>query len=344
MQALAITSIGETAIQAVKTPTPGPGEVLLDVGYVGLCGSDLNTFRGMNPLAELPRIPGHEIGGTIVATGADVPGEFAAGAMAIVVPYTSCGKCSSCRRGRTNACKYNQTLGVQRDGGMSGQLVVPHEKLILNDSLSLLQMALVEPLSVGFHAVARGQVAAEDTVVVLGAGMIGVGAILGAVARGANVIVSEVSESKHQALKDLGVSHVINPMRENLTDRVAALTDGHGADVVIEAVGLPETFRGAIDLACFAGRVIYVGYAKSEVSYNTALFNLKELDILGSRNATRDDFEAVISYLEATPDLPQKLISRVFPWGEAEQAFPYWEANRQETFKVIIDVAGLADV
>ncbi|WP_270729805.1 zinc-binding alcohol dehydrogenase family protein [Shimia sp. Alg240-R146] len=338
MQALAITSIGETAFQTVETPRPGAGDVLIDVGCVGLCGSDLNTFKGLNPLATLPRIPGHEIGGTILDVGPDVPSTFRRGTRAVVVPYTACGQCAACKNGRPNACKHNQTLGVQRHGGMADRLVVPHTHLILNDHLSLRELALVEPLSVGFHAVTRGSVAAGDAVVVLGAGMIGLGAILGALAKGAHVIVVEISENKREMLKALGVRDVVNPTTENLPDRVAELTDGHGADVVIEAVGLPETFRSAVDLACFSGRIVYVGYAKSEVSYNTAIFNLKELDIMGSRNATRADFEAVIAFLETQPTLAEHLISRVFPWAEADQAFGYWDANRQNTFKVMIDM------
>jgi len=343
MQALVIKSIGNTAFETVAPLEPAQGEVLLDVGFVGLCGSDLNTFRGMNPLATLPLIPGHEIGGTIRSCGPDVPEEFTIGAQAIVIPYTACGKCPSCRNGRANACKYNETLGVQRHGGMSGQIVVPYDKLILNDQLSMPELALVEPLSVGFHAVRRGSVKAGETVLVLGAGMIGIGAILGALACGARVIVAEVSDVKHEVLQKLGVEHVVNPDKEDIAATIAALTEGEGADVVIEAVGIPETFRSAVDLACFSGRVVYVGYAKTEVSYNTSLFNLKELDIMGSRNATRGDFEAVIDYLKANQGLADLLISRVFPWSCAEQAFPYWEANRQNTFKVMIDLKGRAN-
>lgn len=338
MQALVITSVGETAFKTVAEPEVRPQDVLLDISYVGLCGSDLNTFNGLNPLTTLPRIPGHEIGGRIIGAGSKVPPEFQNGRAAIVIPYTTCGTCSACRSGRANACRYNETLGVQREGGMSAQIAVPHDRLILNETLSDRALALVEPLSVGFHAVARGRVCQNDTVLVLGAGMIGIGAILGALAQGATVIVSEVSETKREALQALGVARVINPHTEDLGAVIDAMTEGHGCDVVIEAVGMPETFRSAIDLACFGGRVVYVGYAKSEVAYNTSLFNLKELDILGSRNATRTDFEAVIACLETNPDLEDRLISRVFPWAEADKAFPYWQANRQETFKVLIDM------
>ncbi|TCL10308.1 threonine dehydrogenase-like Zn-dependent dehydrogenase [Shimia isoporae] len=341
MRALAITSIGRTAFQSVEPPRPRPDEVLLKVGVVGLCGSDLNTFRGANPLANLPRVPGHEIGGTILQAGEDVPTETSmVGRRAVVIPYTACGRCSACRQSRTNACKHNQTLGVQRDGGMATQIAVPHTHLILNDKLPMRDLALVEPLSVGFHAVRRGAVCEGDTVVVLGAGMIGVGAILGAIAAGARVIAVEISDSKRETLSSMGADAVINPVREDLSARIEELTNGHGADVVIEAVGLPETFRSAIDLACFAGRVVYVGYAKTEVSYNTALFNLKELDILGSRNANRVDFEAVIEFLEKSPDMSRQLVSKVFLWSEADQAFGHWEANRHDTFKILVDMQG----
>ncbi|MGQ7847748.1 zinc-binding alcohol dehydrogenase family protein [Granulosicoccus sp. 3-233] len=338
MEALVITEVGQSRIQAVEEVSPGAGEVLLQVNHVGLCGSDLNTYRGANPLAELPRIPGHEIGATILATASDVPEEFAIGRQVIVVPYTECGQCSSCRKGRRNACRYNKTLGVQQHGGMSERLVVRHDRLILNDTLPAHRLALVEPLSVGFHAVERAGVAAGDTVVVLGAGMIGVGAMIGALQRGARVLAVEVSDSKRDTLLGLGVEQVINPLSENAEEAVNALTRGDGADVVIEAVGLPETFRGAIDMVCFAGRVVYVGYAKAEVSYDTKYFNLKELDIFGSRNATRQDFNDVVSYLEEHGTTADTLISRVFPWAQADQAFDYWEGVRNTTFKVMIDL------
>ncbi len=337
MKALRISEIGKTEFCEVDPPAPGSGEVLLKVRHVGLCGSDLNTFRGLNPLVELPRIPGHEIGGRIVVSGPDVPEGFARGASAIVIPYTNCGQCAACRKGRVNACQFNATLGVQRDGGMADHLCVPWQKLILNDSLPARHLALVEPLSVGFHAVARAGVKSGETVVVLGGGMIGVGAMLGAIGRGARVIAVEVSHAKREPLLALGVEAVINPRQQDALEAVQDLTNGDGADVTVEAVGLPETFLAAVDMACFAGRVVYVGYAKEKVPYNTALFNLKELDMFGSRNATREDFEAVIDFATSNPETSDRLISRVFDWDDAPASFAWWEANRNETFKVVVE-------
>lgn len=338
MKAMVISKVGECAFTTVEPMPIGPDQVLLDVNFVGLCGSDLNTYSGLNPLVQLPRIPGHEIGGTIAALGADVSSKLNVGDRALVVPYSTCGTCASCRAGRVNACKFNETLGVQRDGGLREQIVLNTDRLIVNNTLKLQHLALVEPLSVGFHAVARGRVTAQDTVLVLGGGMIGVGAILGAMARGARVIVSEVAAEKHTALRSLGVKHVINPTEQDLSEALSQVAGKDGPDVVIEAVGLPQTFREAVEVVSFSGRVVYVGYAKSEVAYNTALFNLKELDIMGSRNATRADFEAVVAFLEATPDVANPLISRCFPMTQADQALAYWTENRNHIFKIMIDM------
>ncbi|WDR04261.1 zinc-binding alcohol dehydrogenase family protein [Devosia algicola] len=331
-----IESVEVSRVIETPTPTPGRGEVLVKVDYVGLCGSDLNTFMGVNPLAKLPRIPGHEIAGTVVELGEGVQIEGGIGARVVVVPYTTCGTCSSCRKGRVNACRYNQTMGVQKDGGMSEMLVVPVEKVIVNNNLPPQRLALVEPLSVGFHAAARGSVGKGDRVVVLGCGMIGVGAIMGAAARGAEVIAVDLGSAKKDKALAFGAAHFVASGEQDLDAIVNEVTGGDGADVVIEAVGVPDTFVKAVDLACFAGRVVYVGYSKAPVSYNTSLFNLKELDIHGSRNATRADFEAVISHLEGLGDVADDLISKMFPLSDAAEALPHWLRERADTFKVMV--------
>ena len=337
MKAVRIAAEGHCEFADVAQPVAGKADVVLAVKHVGLCGSDLNTFKGLNPLVELPRIPGHEIGGEVVAVGADVDSDLI-GRRAIVVPYTNCGTCSSCRKGRLNACRYNKTLGVQQDGGLSEFLVLPAEKIILNATLEPSRLALVEPLSVGFHAVARGAVDTNDTVVVLGCGMIGMGAIIGAAARGARVIAVDVNAQKAEFARQFGASEVIIAGSEDVAQRIDDLTNGDGADVVIEAVGLPLTFTQAIDFAGFAGRVVYVGYSKAPVSYETRFFNLKELDILGSRNATRADFEAVVAYLETLGAKADALISKRFAFAEADKALPFW-ADNPDALKVVIEVA-----
>lgn len=337
MRALVIDDIGHSVLRDVPEPEPGTGEVLIAVRHVGLCGSDLATFTGMNPLVELPRIPGHEIGGEIVAVGPQVSTAMRPGRRVTVLPYTSCGRCSSCRTGRVNACRYNRTLGVQQDGGLADLLVVHEAKVILNDTLAPHLLALVEPLSVGFHAVRRGRITAQDRVAVIGCGMIGMGVILGATAVGATVIAIDISDQKLEIARRFGAAQTIHSGREDTTARLGAYTDGDGADAVVEAVGSPETFVQAIDLACFSGRVVYIGYSKAPVSYDTKFFNLKELDILGSRNATIQDFHDVIGCLERLGGRADELISRTFAFEDAAQALPYWSDNRAGTLKIIID-------
>ncbi|MCO4318015.1 zinc-binding alcohol dehydrogenase family protein [Phyllobacterium sp. 21LDTY02-6] len=321
---------------SVERAPMGEEDVRIAVRHVGLCGSDLNTFKGLNPLVQLPRIPGHEIGGEIVAAGSRVGPDYRPGRRVIVMPYTSCGKCSSCRKGRTNACRYNRTLGVQQDGGLAEEIVLPADKVILNDTLQPRHLALVEPLSVGFHAVERGRVGAGDTVAVIGCGMIGMGVIIGAAARGARIIAIDPSDEKLALAQAFGAQHVLPAGGEELVARVHELTADDGVDVAFEAVGLPATFTQAIDLAGFAGRVVYVGYSKAPVTYQTQFFNLKELDIMGSRNATLADFRNVVAHMEKMGDAADRLISRVFAFDDAEQALPYWSGNR-DVLKIVIE-------
>lgn len=338
MKALRIEQENITRFHDVEPGSPGEGEVKVAVRHIGLCGSDYNTFKGLNPLVQLPRIPGHEIGGEILAAGPGVDAAYAPGRRVIVMPYTSCGNCSSCRKGRLNACRYNRTLGVQQDGGLAEEIVLPAEKLILNDTLPPRHLALVEPLSVGFHAVERGRVQPGETVAVLGLGMIGMGVLIAAAAKGANVIAIDPSAEKRALALKFGAKHALPAGAEELTRKVAELTDDDGVDIAFEAVGLPATFTQAVDLAGFAGRVVYVGYSKAPVTYQTQFFNLKELDIMGSRNATLGDFRAVVAHLETIGETADLLISRVFPFEDAEAALPYWDAHR-DALKIIIERA-----
>jgi threonine dehydrogenase-like Zn-dependent dehydrogenase len=257
VKALVIAEPGQTRYVERAPPSPEPGEVLLQVKRVGFCGTDLNTFRGLNPLVTYPRIPGHEIAAVVAAVTPGVPPHVTVGLETTVLPYTACGGCASCRSGRVNACRSNQTLGVQRDGAFAEFLTVPWESLVRSARLSLAEHALVEPLSVGFHAVDRGRVTGGDTVLVLGCGMIGLGAISGAaLGRGARVIAVDIDDAKLTLARKAGAAETINSRVGSLHDAVQTLTHGDGPSVAIEAVGVPETFRAAVDEVAFAGREV----------------------------------------------------------------------------------------
>jgi len=339
MKTLLINAPGQFSYDEKFAPVPAPGEVLLRIRRLGFCGSDLATFRGGNPLVTYPRIPGHEIAAVIEAVTPDVPAEFAVGQAVTVMPYTTCGKCSSCRQKRFNACRHNQTLGVQQDGAFTDLIVAKWEKLVPSAGLGLRELALVEPLAVGFHAVSRGRVVASDIVLVFGCGMIGLGAISAAgLHRGANVIAVDIEDSKLAVAKKAGASHVINSRTENLHERLLALTDGHGPDVAIEAVGNPATFVAAVDEVCFAGRVVYIGYAKAPVSYETKYFVMKELDILGSRNSTPEDFRDVVAMLRSGRYPIEDTVTRTVPFAEAGQALADWSANPAVITKIHVEI------
>lgn len=336
--AIVIEEAGRSVFRDIAPDGLGSDDVRVKLAFVGLCGSDINTYIGKNPLVSLPRIPGHEASGTIVELGKNVGPELALGQKVILWPYTSCGTCTACKKGRANACKFNETLGVQRDGALKETIVVPATKVIPNEPLSSKHQVLVEPLSVGFHAVARGQVTTGEIVAVIGCGMIGLGAIIAAADRGARVIAIDPMKKKGDIALKFGATHFLTETGEALRLKINELTAGNGVDTAIEAVGLPETFTAAVDLAGYGGKVVYVGYCKAPVTYNSSLFNLKELDILGSRNAQRSDFDAVIKKLNDLGPLADDLISRVLPFSEADTAFSYWFENRSSVLKIVVEL------
>ena len=267
MKAVQIINPSEMKVVELEKPVVGAGEVLVRIKYVGFCGSDLNTFLGKNPMVKLPVIPGHEVGAVIEEIGPDVPAGFEKGMNVTLNPYTNCGKCASCRNGRVNACEHNETLGVQRNGVMCEYAVLPWTKIIPAGNISSRDCALIEPMSVGFHAVSRAQVIDNEFVMVIGCGMIGIGAIVRAAWRGATVIAVDLDDEKLELAKKVGASYVINSKTENVHERMQEITEGLGADVVIEAVGSPVTYVMAVDEVGFTGRVICIGYAKSEVAF-----------------------------------------------------------------------------
>ncbi|MDO4165021.1 MAG: zinc-binding alcohol dehydrogenase family protein [Bacteroides sp.] len=337
MKAIQIAKPFSMKVVEVDKPELHAGEVLLRICYVGFCGSDLNTFLGRNPMVKLPVIPGHEIGATIEAVGSGVPDTLQVGMSVTVNPYTNCGHCSSCRNGKVNACTHNETLGVQRNGAMAEYLVVPWQKVIPAEGMEPKYAALIEPMSVGFHAVSMGDVTDSDVVMVIGCGMIGMGAIIRASLRGATVVAVDLDNEKLEQARAVGARYVINSQEEDVHERLNRITRGLGPDVVIEAVGSPATYVLAVDEVSFTGRVVCIGYAKTETAFQTKLFVQKELSIHGSRNALPEDFRAVIHYLLRGVCPLDSLITRVVKPEEAESAVKEWGDAPSKVFRILVD-------
>lgn len=338
MRAIEILEPGKVQLVERAEPTVGAREVLLQVHRIGYCGSDLAAFRGINPLVTYPRIPGHEIAATIAELGSEVESEWEVGQRVLVIPYSHCGNCAACLRDRPNTCVRNQTLGVQRDGALGERFVAPADKLIASSSLSMPELALVEPLSIGFHAVARGQVTEADTVGVIGCGAIGLGAIAGAAFAGARVVAIDITDGKLTKGLACGATAAINSSKQDLHSELQALTEGHGPDVMIEAVGLPSCYRTAVEEVAAAGRVVYIGWSKGPVEYDTTPFVFKELDIRGSRNAGRADFDRVLSMLEQGDFPLNEVITQTIRLEEAPQALRDWSAHPDQVTKIHIEL------
>lgn len=337
MKAIQITHNQEYNIIELPRPVPKAGEVLLKVQYVGFCGSDINTFMGRNAMALNPVIPGHEIGATIEEVGADVPTSLKPGMVVTCNPYTNCGQCASCRNRRFNACQHNETLGVQRDGAMREYITLPWQKIIPAGNLPVKTCALIEPMSVGFHAVSRGQVTDNDVVMVIGCGMVGLGAIVRASLRGATVIAADIDEEKLALAKELGADYTVNT-KEHFVLPIIGKLEGASPSVIIEAVGSVPTYQMAIEQVAFTGRVVCIGYAKSEVLMQTRFFVQKELDIRGSRNALPEDFEAVIRYLERGTCPVDKLITKVIKPDEGFEILRWWSQNPGKVFRILMEM------
>ena len=337
MKAIQILEPSVMKVIDLAAPQAGDDEVLLKMEYVGFCGSDLSTFRGGNPMVRMPVVPGHEVGATIVSIGKNVPEGLKPGMTVTVNPYTNCGKCASCRNGRVNACQHNETLGVQRWGAMREYFALPWQKVIPAESLSPRTCALIEPMSVGFHAVSRAQVTDIDVVMVIGCGMVGMGAVVRAAQRGATVIAADIDEEKLAIAREMGASYTVNTKTDDVHARLLEMTSGFGPDVVIEAVGSPATYQMAVNEVAFTGRVICIGYAKTEVSFQTKFFVQKELDIRGSRNAQPSDFRAVIHYLERGTCPVDRLITREVSPEEAPETMQWWHENPGKVFRILVN-------
>jgi threonine dehydrogenase-like Zn-dependent dehydrogenase len=339
MKAVEITAPGQARLTERPNPTPQAGEVLLRVRRIGFCGTDLSSFRGTNPLVAYPRVPGHEIAATIESLGPGVAGDWRVGQDVLVMPYSNCGQCSACVANRPNCCAKNQTLGVQREGALAEWIAVPAAKLIGSQRLSLTEFALVEPLTIGFHAASRGRVAAEETVAVIGCGAIGLGVIAGARFRGGRPIAIDVDDAKLDLARACGAAEAINSQRDSLHERLLELTGGLGPRVVVEAVGLPATYRTAIDVACYAGRVVCIGYAKAPIELDTKQFVLKELDIVGSRNALPADFADVVRFLERGGFPADRVVTQTVDLAGAAEALSEWSEHPADVTKIHVVVS-----
>ncbi|MGF7031627.1 2-desacetyl-2-hydroxyethyl bacteriochlorophyllide A dehydrogenase [Paenibacillus mucilaginosus] len=279
-------------------PAPAPGEALIHILRIGICGTDLHAYQGNQPFFTYPRVLGHELAAEIVELGEAQDG-LAPGDLVSVIPYVHCGSCIACRRGKTNCCTGMSVLGVHQDGGMREFMTVPVRQLVRADGLTPDQAAVVECFSIGAHAVRVGEIRPGDTVLVIGAGPIGLGTMKFAKQAGARVIAMDLNEERlafcrRWAPADETVHAGRDPLQE-----VERLTGGDFPVVVLDATGNARSMEGALNFVAHGGRLVYVGLVKADITFHDPDFHKREMAIMGSRNALREDFEEVIRGLRS---------------------------------------------
>lgn len=335
MRSIHVTTPGEVDVVEVEDPRPRPGEALLRVRYAGICGSDVQTFRGTQPFASYPRVPGHEFSAEILEINGSSE-DLAVGDVVTGVPYFQDGTCYSCRRGLINACERNETMGVHRDGAFQELITMPLERLHRARGVDTRDLAIVEPFSIGYHAVLRADVAEGERVLVLGAGAIGLLTMIAARTRGAEVWIADVVASRLEVATTLGAAGTVDLAQETVDSVVQAATGGDGFDVVFEATGLPISFLNAIEAAAFGARLVLIGNGTREVTLNQSALIKKELDVLGSRNS-KGVFETLIDLLERGVVDVSPLRTKIVPLTEAKQALEDAAAGATDDIKVLIE-------
>ena len=337
MKAIVISNPNEIEIREVPMPEVKEGEALLKVKYVGICGADVASYTGNQPFTTYPRIPGHEFSAEIVEIPENDKG-LKVGDIVTCNPYFNCGECYSCQRGYVNCCTDNQTMGVQRDGAFCEYIAMPVERIFDGKGLSAKELALIEPFSISQHAVSRATIKKSDTVLVLGAGPIGLFALIAAKQLCKKIVVADILDNRLELAKEYGADAVVNTKTQSLEEFTKEFTNGNGFDVCIEACGAPETFLGCIDACAFAGNIILIGNGKRETSFIHSIILKKELNIHGSRNALKDDFINNIDLVASGKADIMKMVSGVYEMSDAISAFEALKNNDGTLAKLLIKI------
>jgi alcohol dehydrogenase len=327
-------------VEIPEPDAPPAGEAVVRVHAVGICGTDYGGYLGKMPFFSYPRIPGHELGVEVVAVGPGVT-NVKPGDRCCVEPYINCQHCSSCRRGLTNCCEHHQTLGVHRDGGLRPLFTVPARKLHVSPKLSHPQNALVETLAIGCHAIDRGGPRSGETVLVIGAGPIGLSAVEFAKLSGARVMVMDMVESRLAFVRErMGVADVIVGTGDSADERqIAGLTDGRLCDVVVDATGSAASMARALTFCSFGGRLVYVGITQSDLVFPHApVLHRRELTLLASRNAPSRDFSRIIGLIEAGTIDTGPWITHKVPFAETIRQFPHLIDPSSGVIKAVVEI------
>lgn len=334
MKSVACTSPGQLEIREVPRPQRGETEVRVRIRRVGICGTDFHIFEGKHPFLAYPRVMGHELAAEVVETGPD--SAFAVGEHVIINPYLSCGQCRACRTGKPNCCKAIAVLGVHRDGGMCEELCLPEINLVPSEGLSLDACATVEFLAIGAHAVRRGAIGTEDRVLVAGAGPIGLGVAIFARLAGAEVSILDLDADRLS--EACAIADGCQPIQagDGAEAEVIRLTGGEGFDAVFDATGNLASIEAGFARVAHGGRYILVSVVNETLSFADPEFHKREMSLIGSRNATSEDFRTVIAAHKAGKIPLDRIITHRTDFDGVSEDLPRWTRNKAGLIKAMI--------
>lgn len=337
MKALICNQPGEFAYITTEKPQAAPQRAIIQIKRIGICGTDLHAFEGTQPFFQYPRILGHELSGILVE--ADNAPEFTKGEAVTFIPYFSCGTCIACRSGKPNCCTQIQVCGVHIDGGMVEYLSVPSSTLIHGQGLSFDELALVEPLAIGAHGIRRANVIAGEYVLVIGAGPIGLGAMEFARIAGGKVIALDINEHRLRFCQNkLGVAHTVNALDTDVVEQLAEITQGDMPTVVIDATGSLKAINNGFRYMAHGARYILIGLQKGDIAFSHPEFHKREGTLMSSRNATRQDFEHVISCLKNKEIDPTTYITHRVSFDEVKNQFESWLNPENGVIKAMVEL------
>jgi threonine dehydrogenase-like Zn-dependent dehydrogenase len=334
MKSLICVEPGSFVYVEQQMPLIEPGYSLLKIKHIGVCGTDLHAFDGTQPFFTYPRVLGHELAAEYVS--GDAPG-ISVGDLVTVIPYIHCTVCIACRAGKTNCCSSLKVCGVHVDGGMREFFKVPSNLVIKNNGLSLEQLALVEPLSIGAHAVERAAIQEGENILVMGGGPIGMGVVQFAILKKAHVILLDMNQDRLDfCLKHFPEVTVINGLKEDVKERLSSLTQGEMPAVVFDATGNLHAINNGFSLMSQAARYILVGLQLKEISLSHPEFHKREGTLMSSRNATKQDFEYVMDCISKGMIQPHNMITHYLEFDQVASEFKSLSDPAQKVMKALI--------
>ena len=339
MKAIVCTKPGELVVQEQPIPEPKAGEVRVKIKSIGICGTDIHAYGGNQPFFSYPRVLGHELAGVVDKAGPGVNADEQLGKDVYVIPYLHCGDCVSCRRGKTNCCTDIQVIGVHKDGGMCEYLCVPATHTVSAEGLTYDQLAVVECLAIGAHAVSRGMVDQFDSVMVLGAGPIGLGAAQFAKVAGAKTFIADVSDERLAFCKENYNFDGHVDCKGDVDAQLRQLTDNEYPTVIIDATGNPKAMESTIGWLAHGGRIVFVSVVKADISFNDPGFHKRETTVLGSRNANKVDFEHVVACMRNGSVKAQSMITHKTAFDDFTETFKEWVKPGSGVVKAVIEMA-----